>query len=101
MSVLIFPYISFLRYLGANTIWYWHRHLECDKLCMSVMRQNLLLLLSAVGEPASILAKGAFLVSEDFYSHRQSRWFIYAKALIKALRQKNAELEHELELLRG
>jgi len=44
------------------------------------MRQNLLLLVSAVGEPASSLAKGGFLVSKDFYSHQQSWWFICAKA---------------------
>jgi len=44
------------------------------------MRQNLLLLFGG-WQTASILAKGGFLVSKDFYSHRQSRWIIFAKAL--------------------
>jgi len=38
---------------------------------------------STVGEPATILAKGGFLVSKDFYPHRQSRWLFYAKATTK------------------
>jgi len=44
------------------------------------MRQNLLLLLYAVGQPASSLAKRSFLASKDFYSHQQSWWLINAKA---------------------
>jgi hypothetical protein len=35
---------------------------------------------NAVGRPASILTKGDFLVSKDFYSHQQSWWLFFAKA---------------------
>ena len=38
------------------------------------------MIIYAVGEPASILSKEVFLVSKDFYPHRQSRWFIVLKS---------------------
>ena len=41
------------------------------------------MLRNAVAKPAFILAKGGVLVSKDFYSHRHSRWFIFAKATMK------------------
>lgn len=47
--------------------------------CLCHSWQFLLLLCNAVAKPASILAKGGFLLSEGFYSHRQSRWFFTLK----------------------
>ena len=35
ISTFMVPYIACLLYLGANTIWYLHLHLLCDKLCTS------------------------------------------------------------------
>ena len=32
-SLRIFPYNTFLRYLGTMTTWYQHSHRTCDKLC--------------------------------------------------------------------
>ena len=37
ISFLNFPYITFLRYFGANTIWYWHLYFECAKLFISLL----------------------------------------------------------------
>ena len=31
------PYSTFRRYLGINTIWYWHFHRVCDKLLSSIL----------------------------------------------------------------
>ena len=58
ISALICPYITCRRYFGANTIWYWHLHFECDKLCMSsFMTCFLLCFLDAVCRPALIITK--------------------------------------------
>lgn len=53
--------------------------------CLCHSWQFLLLLCNAVAKPASILAKGGILLSEDFYSHRQSRWFFTLKRTKKPL----------------
>ena len=53
MSAFICPYITCLRYFGANTIWYLQFHLECDKLWLSVMT----------------------LSSFDFWCGRQTRFY--------------------------
>ena len=42
MSCLIFQYITCLLYFGANTMWYLHLHLLCDKLFTSSCMTNLL-----------------------------------------------------------
>lgn len=34
-SCLTFPYNTFFRYFGINTIWYWHFHRVCDMLLLS------------------------------------------------------------------
>ena len=60
MSAFSFPYIAILLYFGANTMWYWHLHLLCDKLCMSVILTHLLCILITVGEPVLIILGGAF-----------------------------------------
>ena len=53
ISLRISPYISFLRYFGANTIWYLHLHLLCDKLFRSsfCMTKPPVLLLRVVARP--------------------------------------------------
>ena len=35
ISCLSFPYATILLYFGANTIWYLHVHLVCDRLLLS------------------------------------------------------------------
>ena len=35
-SSLTFPYNTFFLYFGMNTIWYWHFHLVCDMLLLSI-----------------------------------------------------------------
>ena len=35
-SSLTFPYNTFFRYFGINTMWYWHFHFVCDKLLLSI-----------------------------------------------------------------
>ena len=35
-SAFTFPYSTFRRYFGINTIWYWHFHRVCDKLFSSI-----------------------------------------------------------------
>ena len=67
MSDFNFPYISCLLYFGANTIWYWHLHFECDKLPMS-FKTKPPFDFDAVGRPASSIAKGGFLLSKDSHS---------------------------------
>ncbi|EEG29409.1 hypothetical protein CLOSTMETH_02999 [[Clostridium] methylpentosum DSM 5476] len=55
--------------------------------CLCHSLYFLLLLCNAVAKPSIILAKGGFLLSEDFYSHRHSRWFYFAKANNKTTEQ--------------
>ena len=35
-SRFTWPYSFFFLYFGINTIWYWHCHLVCDKLFLSI-----------------------------------------------------------------
>ena len=52
ISLLIWPYITILRYFGANTTWYWHLHLVCCRLAISFsIKKDLLGICCAVGRP--------------------------------------------------
>ena len=57
---------TFLRYFGANTIWYLQFHFVCDKLFMSfrlILNVLLLLFFLQLADRSSIIAKGVFISS--------------------------------------
>ena len=65
ISTLNAPKIIFLRYFGAKTIWYWHFHLVCAKLNVSLVwffNFNVLLLCLLVCgcQPTFSLAQRSF-----------------------------------------
>lgn len=47
ISFFNLPYISFLRYFGANTIWYWHQYVECDNVFISLFPSFFILFLTS------------------------------------------------------
>lgn len=57
-SFLNFPYSTFFRYFGMNTIWYWHFHLTCDKLWLSIWTASFVLRLAC--DTSLILTQEAF-----------------------------------------
>ena len=66
ISFLIWPYITILRYFGANTTWYWHLHVVWLKLSTSLLffisKTNLSVPRMWLANPHSIL-RGGFSLS--------------------------------------
>ena len=54
-----FPYITFFRYFGINTIWYWHSQHECAKLDLSTLDD--LLCSSLACDTSLIVAQEVFI----------------------------------------
>ena len=61
-SVFTFPYSTFRRYFGINTIWYWHFHLVCDKLFSSIRGCLLWYFLVLAFDTATIIPLEAFAI---------------------------------------
>ncbi len=77
ISCFICPYISIRRYLGANTMWYWHLQLVCSKLLMSLsftMRTSLFLYLC--GRQTTLTLTGSLFL---FYFTPRYKLFFYPR----------------------
>ncbi len=62
MSERNFPYITFRRYFGANTMWYLQFHFVCDKLFTSFITMTSLCFFVQLADRTLILSKGSFSV---------------------------------------
>lgn len=89
ISVFIFPYISCLRYFGANTMWYLQFHLECAKLLMSLFIKPPVVIFVAADYSASYYTTGGFILYlQDSNSTTLSGGLFFAKATNIAKRQR-------------
>ena len=74
IAALYFPYMICLRYFGANTIWYWHRHFVCAKVfhktsCLTLLR------LSVV----PLYHRSFFCPQLKLFPHSLCEWFSWQK----------------------
>jgi hypothetical protein len=68
-SALIFLYIIFRRYFGANTIWYLHSHVVCAKLFMSIWAKPPSVIIVRLANQHYYTSGGFFLEAEAHWEH--------------------------------